>query len=152
MKIYTPQESFDIDNVKKIFLAGTIDDGNSEDWQSQIINGLGKYNLNLEVYNPRVSKWNPNATDKDVETQIKWEQDHLDKSDIILMYLADNSKSPISLLELGLYAASGKLIVCCTDKFYRYTNVKLTCAKYDIELINTTDIDKIIKIIYEKII
>jgi len=151
MKIITPQEEYKINNIKAIFLAGTIDDGNSINWQKELIDKLSNTNLNIEIYNPRVSKWNPNATNADIEYQIKWEQDHLDKADLIIMYLADNSKSPISLLELGLYASSKKLIVFCTDNFYRFVNVKLTCEKYNIELIQSTDINVIINKIEQKL-
>ena len=70
-----------------------------------------------------------------METQIKWEQDHLDSADIIAMVLLDGSKSPISLLEMGLYPKSKKLIVFCTPKFYRFDNVRLTCEKYHIPLV-----------------
>lgn len=45
---------------------------------------------------------------------------------------APGSKSPITLLELGLFAKSGKLHVVCTDGFYRYDNVRITCAKYGV--------------------
>lgn len=51
------------------------------------------------------------------------------------MVLLDDSKSPISLLEIGLYAKSNKLIVFCTSNFYRWDNVRLTCEKYHIPLI-----------------
>ena len=51
------------------------------------------------------------------------------------MVLLDDSKSPISLLEMGLYAKSGKLVVFCTPNFYRQDNVRLTCEKYNIELV-----------------
>ena len=67
------------------------------------------------------------------------------------MVFTDTSKSPITLLEMGLYAKSKKLYVFCTDKFYRYDNVKLTCDKYNIPLINTTNIEKIAEYIFDKI-
>ena len=63
-------------------------------------------------------------TKEDMEKQIKWEQNHLDSADVIAMVLLDDSKSPISLLEMGLYAKSKKLIVFCTPEFYRYDNVR----------------------------
>ena len=34
--------------------------------------------------------------------------------------------------ELGLFAKSGKLHVVCTEGFYRYDNVRITCAKYGV--------------------
>ena len=70
------------------------------------------------------------------------------------MYLADNSKSPISLLELGLYGPQGKMLVCCSNKFYRYNNVKCTCEKYNIDLFESTDLKEIseeIALLYNEI-
>ena len=134
-----------IGNSTSIFLAGTIDNGNSIDWQKEIINKLSKLNLSLEIFNPRRDNWNSNPTKEEMENQIKWEQEHLDKANLICMVITDNSKLPITLLEMGLYATSRKLIVFCTDKFWRYDNVRLTCEKYNIPLFNSNDIDLIIK-------
>lgn len=122
-------------DTKSIFLAGTIDNGDSMNWQDKVINELINLGVkNLEIYNPRREHWNSNSKEE-LEKQIKWEQDHLDAANIIVMVLLDDSKSPISLLELGLYAKSKKLIVFCTPNFYRWDNVRLTCEKYNIELI-----------------
>lgn len=126
---------------KTVFLAGTIDNGDSFNWQEDIINRCK--DLDVTFYNPRKKQW----TDNQLEYQIKWEQEYLDNSDIIIMCLLDDSKSPISLLELGLYAQSGRLIVFCNPEFYRYTNVKLTCQKYNIPLykVNLDDMKYIIE-------
>ena len=154
-------------NSFKIFLAGTIDNGESENWQSKLIQKLALYNYennneivsrdgynfpldgddnkDIIIFNPRRTNWESNASQKQLEKQIKWEQDHLDEADLIIMYLADNSKSPISLLELGLYGPEGKMIVFCTENFYRSTNIKLTCQKYLIPLIQSTDINNVVK-------
>lgn len=124
---------------KSVFLAGTIDNGNSLNWQDKTIIELINLGVkNLEVYNPRREHWNQNPTKQEIENQIRWEQDHLDSADIIAMVLLDDSKSPVSLLELGLYAKSNKLIVFCTPKYCRFDNVRLTCEKYNIELVQDT--------------
>lgn len=140
MIIITPEEVTNKEankiGAKSVFLAGTIDNGNSLNWQDKTIIELINLGVkDLEVYNPRREHWNPNPSKEDMEYQIKWEQDHLDKADIIAMILLDDSKSPISLLEMGLYAKTGKLIVFCTPNFYRWDNVRLTCEKYHIELV-----------------
>ena len=44
------------------------------------------------------------------------------------------SKSPITLMELGLFAKSKKLFVVCPDEFYRSGNVQIVCNKYNIPL------------------
>lgn len=121
---------------KSVFLAGTIDNGDSTNWQEELIEKCK--NLNVVFYNPRKKEWPTNTLT--VQDQIKWEQEHLDRADIIIMFLLDNSKSPISLLELGLYAQSGKIFVFCNPAFYRWENVRLTCDKYNIPLLRT-DLD-----------
>ena len=118
--------------AKSIFLAGTIDNGDSSNWQEELIEKCK--DLNVTFFNPRRKEWNPEATTFDLEYQIKWEQKHLDNADLIIMCLLDNSKSPISLLEMGLYAQSRKLIVFCNPEFYRWDNVRFTCDKYNIPL------------------
>lgn len=40
----------------------------------------------------------------------------------------------ISLLEMGLYARSGKLFVACSPDYYRYDNVRITCRRYGVPL------------------
>jgi len=128
-------------SLVKVFLAGTIDNGDSENWQEKVIERF-KANPNIRFYNPRRKSWDKNASEDELIYQIQWEQEHLDKADLIIMAISDNSKSPISLLELGLYAKDQKMIVFCNDKFYRYMNVKLTCEKYNIPLYNNS-IDEI---------
>ena len=115
-----------------IFLAGTIDNGDSFNWQEELIE-LCK-DLDIVFFNPRRKNWNGEMPSNQLEYQIKWEQEHLDRANYIVMCLLDNSKSQISLLELGLYAQSGKLLVFCNKAFYRYDNIRLTCHKYDIPL------------------
>ena len=148
MQVVTPETQSEIVNDnKKIFLAGTIDNGHSINWEQEVINRLKEKNADITIYNPRRDNWNENATAIDVCKQIEWEQIHLDKADLIIMVLADDSKSPISLLELGLYAKENKIIVFCTDKFYRWHNVWMTCKKYNIPLyskINAKDIANVI--------
>jgi len=122
-------------NIKSVFLAGTIDNGDSLNWQDKVIIELINLGKSCKIYNPRREHWNPNPSKEEMEAQIKWEQESLDKANIVAMVLLDDSKSPISLLEMGLYAKSGKLVVFCTPNFYRWDNVRLTCEKYNIELV-----------------
>lgn len=121
--------------AKSVFLAGTIDNGDSSNWQEELIEKCK--DLNVTFFNPRRKEWIQNPTFEDMEYQIKWEQEHLDRADVIIMFLLDGSKSPISLLELGLYSQSKKIYVFCNPAFYRWDNVRLTCDKYNIPLLRT---------------
>ena len=144
------------ENSFKVFFAGTIDNGNSDDWQNDLyFNLIAKdlcvtsEKLDITIFNPRRNEWKPDTSNNELNKQIKWEQEKLDEADLIVMVLKDNSKSPISLLELGLYGPGGKMIVFCSDKFYRYNNVKLTCEKYHIPLEETTDNKRIAEVIVD---
>jgi len=141
--VYTPEnlENNQISaNTKKtlsVFLAGTIDNGASVDWQSEVIEHLETEPYgNIIVYNPRRKTWNPEAGHDEVMKQIDWEQRALEVSDFIVMNFLQDSKSPISFLELGLFARSKKIAVFCPKKFYRYDNIEDTCHRYNVELIN----------------
>jgi len=52
----------------------------------------------------------------------------------VLVYFAPGSQSPITLLELGLHAASGKVTIVCPPGFWRRGNVEIVADKYNIPL------------------
>ena len=55
------------------------------------------------------------------------------------MYLAPTSQAPISLLELGLHARSGKVLLCCPDGFWRKGNVDIVAARYGLKTVHGLD-------------
>jgi len=129
----------------KIFLAGTIDNGDSEDWQrialnylSREFNKIGYTKRDLFILNPRRVEWDTSWEQKfespQFFQQVTWEIDAMEKANLIIMNFLPNSKSPISLLELGLFAKSNKILVCCPDEFYRSGNVQIVCNKFNIPL------------------
>ena len=124
-------------NTVSVFLAGSIEMGSAEDWQVKVedtFKNLGE----ITFYNPRRDDWNSAWTQteatKEFNGQVNWELNHLEKADIIFMYFDPNTKSPISLLELGLYASKGNLIVCCPEGFWRKGNVDIVCNRYRIPM------------------
>ena len=135
---------------RKVFLAGSIEMGKAEDWQTKVTKGLsGHDNESYVVFNPRRDDWDSSWEQKiendQFREQVEWELTALDEADIIVMYFDPNTMSPISLLELGLYAASGKLVVYCPEGFWRKGNVDVVCKKYDIK--QATDIENLINIV-----
>ena len=48
------------------------------------------------------------------------------------MYLDPDSKAPISLLELGLYADRANIILVCPEGYWRKGNVDIVAEVYDI--------------------
>lgn len=136
MKEFKPPQQIENNGLKSIFLAGTIDMGNSEDWQKDVAIAFKMADVN--IYNPRRDSWDSSWVqtfeNPQFYQQVNWELDALERADIIILYLAANSKSPISLLELGLHAKSGKIYVYCPDDFYRSGNVQIVCDRYNIPL------------------
>ncbi len=124
-------DSIDLKSYKSVFLAGTIDMGSGVDWQKDVAELFEKAPGNWVLFNPRQEFWDP-GRENEMDYQVNWELSHLEDADYILMNFLPGSKSPITLLELGLFAKSGKLHVVCTDGFYRYDNVRITCAKYGV--------------------
>lgn len=115
-----------------IFLAGTIDMGNSENWQAALVETFSSSEGRYILYNPRRDTFT--STPEEMEYQVNWELDHLEKSQIIIMNILGSSNSPVTLLEMGLFMKSGKLLVACEPDYYRHTNVLLTCARYNVPL------------------
>lgn len=122
-------------NAPKVFLAGSIEMGEAELWHESVIK---RFPFDVIFFNPKRdnwdSSWKQEMNNAFVFQQVTWELNHLDDADIIYMYFDPNTKSPITLLELGLYAMSGKLIVCCPEGFWRKANVDIVCQTYGIPM------------------
>lgn len=131
-----------------VFLAGSIELGIAEDWQAYVENKLAE--IDILIFNPRREDWDSSWTqhkgDAHFRQQVEWELNALEHADVIAMYFAPSTKSPVSLLELGLFAHTDKLIVCCPDGFWRKGNVDIVCEKYSIMQVDTLDnlVEKII--------
>jgi hypothetical protein len=133
-----------------VFLAGSIEMGAAIDWQKTVterIMARASY-----IFNPRRDDWNSTWHQDSPEfvKQVNWELDALTMSHFIFMYFDPKTKSPISLLELGLFASSGKLIVCCPNGFWRKGNVDIVCQRYGIILFN--DINEAVYHLKERLI
>ncbi|KAF2843902.1 hypothetical protein T440DRAFT_473823 [Plenodomus tracheiphilus IPT5] len=117
-----------------VFTAGSIEMGKAIQWQKLLAHMLSP--LPIVVNNPRRGHWDPEvakkADDKDFRVQFEWELDAMEQADVICFFFDVGTMSPVTLLELGLWAASGKVVVCCGDQFYRSGNVELVCKRYDI--------------------
>lgn len=151
--IVTPETNFGPNHLDKndvvIFLAGSIDNGRAVNWQPHLASALDyHYNKSvsgglainrLVIANPRRPEWNPQAGEAEVEEQILWEQAWLGIAKAVFFHFAPGSQAPISLLELGLVLNDDKksVAVNCPETYYRYTNVRVMCEKYNIPLTKT---------------
>jgi hypothetical protein len=138
VQILKPTDGDSVLNRVTVFLAGSIEMGAAEDWQTKISDKINELEIPVTLFNPRRdswdSSWEQRESNPEFNQQVNWEMDKLKECDIIFMYFSPDTKSPISLLELGLHASSGKMVVCCPDGFWRKGNVEIVCTRHRIPL------------------
>lgn len=147
MKIVKAPEKFHVGCWPSVFLAGSIEMGKAEDWQTRVTNGLS--DLPVTILNPRRDDWDSSWQQKkenaQFREQVEWELSALERANVIAMYFDPSTMSPISLLELGLHAdisnpnSRSKLIVCCPEGFWRKGNVDIVCELYRIRQVETIE-------------
>lgn len=136
MKVIKPTDADQeiLEGSVTVFLTGSIENGKAVEWQKEVETMF--VNKPVTFYNPRRddwdSSWEQKQSNLEFNKQVNWELNMLDDSDIIFMYFAPGTQSPISLLELGKYADSGKMIVCCPEGFWRKGNVEIICTRQNI--------------------
>jgi len=113
--------------------------GESENWQKGLIDALG--DADVDVLNPRREHWDSSWV-QSIDNpyfleQVSWELDALEAADIITLVFLPGTRSPISLLECGMYLRTGKLIVCCPQGFWRKGNVDIVCRRYGVSQVDT---------------
>jgi hypothetical protein len=133
-----------VEGRSKLFLAGGV--SNCRDWQSEVVAQLN--DLDIIVLNPRRKHFD--ASNKKMEyEQICWEFKMLSKADIIVFYFCKETVCPITLYELGRYAALDKRIIVGMDSDYSRRNdveIQLSLARPELKVI-WTDLQNFIKAI-----
>lgn len=139
--IIKPPAQLATDGRYKVFLAGSIEMGAAEDWQVVVEERLA--DLDIVLYNPRRDDWDPTweqrADNPPFREQVIWELTALREADLIILFFSPGTKSPISLLELGLFAEKDKLCVLCPEGYWRKGNVDIVCQMYGIPLFDDWD-------------
>lgn len=127
-------------NVSTVFLAGSIEMGAAPDWQTELVNAL---DVDATFLDPRRaewdSSWRQSIDEPQFRGQVEWELDGLEQADVIAMWFVPETKSPITLLELGLFARSGKIVVGCPAGFWRRGNIEVVCARFGVPLVAEWD-------------
>lgn len=150
-KVFKAPEKVVKDTNKSIFLAGSIEMNKAVKWQDALTKSLMDEFDDLTILNPRRddwdSSWTQELSNKNFYEQVDWEHENIKNSDIVFIYFQKDTKSPISLLELGLSAGLGKTcIVFCEEGFWRKGNVDYICKKYNLPQINSfKDLNKLLK-------
>jgi hypothetical protein len=128
-------------NRPSVILYGAIHSDPNNDWQTRLTALLS--DLPIAILNPRRDDWDSSWIEDisfaPFKEQVEWEMDHARIADVIVFYFAGEAKQPITLLELGLYAGTGKAIVCCPEGFWKRGNVQMVCERYNIDLVDSVE-------------
>lgn len=115
-----------------VFLAGSVA---GDDWRGELMKIMA--DRPIIFLDPRRDDWDDSwretADDPKFREQVEWELTGLEKASVIVLYFDSASESPISLLEFGLFADSGRMVVCCPEDFPSKGNVDIVCERYGIE-------------------
>jgi hypothetical protein len=124
-----------------VFLAGSIDQGTAIEWQADLSDRLS--HLPITILNPRRLDWDATWVQSPsfppFKQQVDWELDMQESASVIAMYFGKDSQAPISLLELGLFSRTGKMVVCCPEGFWRRGNVQIVCQRFGIKLVDSLE-------------
>ncbi len=141
IEVQAPNELITKEGYITIFLAGSIEMGKAIEWQSKLVKAVK--DKPYIFYNPRRddwdSSWKQTKENKQFRGQVEWELKALEASDVIVMYFDPETESPISMLELGLHANDGKLIVICPKGFWKKGNIDIVCEFYKIKQIDSLE-------------
>lgn len=147
MQVVKPPQDFLLrTGALTLFLAGSIEMNTAEKWQDEVCDGLKNYGVT--ILNPRRDNWDSSwvqeKENSEFRRQVEWELEGLDHSDIVAFYFDPATKSPVTLMELGLCVADQsnllrKIIVCCPKGFWRKGNVDIVCDKYNIRQVDTLE-------------
>ena len=138
--VIRPPEKLPVDTANyKVFLAGSIEEGKASLWQDKVINSFAQEPVTF--FNPRRTfwdtSWQQNKSDPNFRGQVDWELEAQERADRIIMFFEPNTRSVITLLELGLFARSGKLVVCCPEGYWRKGNVDIVCERYGVPMVSS---------------
>ena len=129
-----PKKVENPNNWPSVFEAGSIDEGEAEDWQSKITDVLS--DAECIIMNPRRdnwdSSWEQSIDNPQFKEQVEWELKGMEDATFVVVCLTKGSKAPISLLELGLHVIGRRMLVFCPEGFYRKGNVDVVCNRYGV--------------------
>ena len=132
---------YDAASKYTIFLAGAIDQGKAEDWQTKVARALD--DLDILILNPRRDDWDASweqaADNPEFRQQVDWELDAQAAADMVIFVFTRDSKAPITFLEFGLFAPTKDAIVCAEEGFYRQGNLDIVAERYHIPMYHDLD-------------
>lgn len=169
---FKPPEFPSLKRRHGIFLGGSIEMGTAINWQKIFVDEFRDgfilnrqwlkpdqeptYSYDMERYvilNPRRDNWD-SSLEQSIKNptffqQVTWELSYLEQAEHRVFYFAQDTISPISLLELGKFhkAKHGYTYIYWDPEYKRAGNLEVFCNRYGLEVFtNFNDIISLIKL------
>lgn len=126
-----------------VYLAGSVT--KPVDWRKRFIDMVRDIQLPVGValLDPVRKDWDDtwveSLADPRFREQVEWELRSMRFADVIAVHFEPGSLAPVSLLELGLYANSGKLLIHCPDGFWKRGYVEAVASFYRIHMVESLE-------------
>lgn len=135
MKVIYPPNVIGKPEHPTLFIAGSIEMDIASRWQDEVIHKLAGHKGTL--FNPRRKEWDASwkqtISNPNFKEQVDWELNGIVESDYVAFYFDPATKSPITLLELGLATGLGKQVyLACPPGFWRKGNVDILALRYSL--------------------
>jgi len=140
MKAFSPPDFPTITGKKSLFLGGSIEMGKARNWQQEVIDLFDlPYPRDLIILNPRRKDWD-STWEQDIKSpqfyqQVQWELTYLEQCTHRIFYFAQNTISPITLMELGKFGHLPNTYVCVQTGYEKEGNVDIFCHRYNIPML-----------------
>ncbi|KAH8752051.1 hypothetical protein F5883DRAFT_527723 [Diaporthe sp. PMI_573] len=144
VQVITPNDADQLPRypTRSIFLAGPTE----IPWRPGFIFALRQRltTTSTTIFDPFQPRWDSTwkeDVDRDPRfaAQVDWELTAQDKATAVAVFFHADSKAPVSLLELGLCARSGKAVVGCEPGYWKRGNVQAVCRRYGVPLADSLD-------------
>lgn len=136
MKVITAPEDFYssiAEPAPLMFLAGSIEMDTADRWQNKVIDSFNGFEKEIVILNPRRKEWDStwlqSIDNPKFNEQVIWELKGIMNANMLLYYFDPNTKSPVTMLELGLSINNTQVYVCCPKDFWRRGNVEVFCKE-----------------------
>lgn len=91
------------------------------------------------IYDPIQPNWDSTwkedyELDPRFQAQTDWELDRQESAGLVVVFFDERAKAPVSLLELGLCARSGRAVVGCQKGFWKRGHVQGVCHRFGVPL------------------
>ncbi len=122
-----------------VYLSGPVEPGRSESWQLKMIRHLE--HLPVTIFDPRGDHLDAmqeaGLEDVNSAAQIRWQNENLERADVVAAYFGPNSAPSSAFLEVGLTATTNKLIIGCPPSFQLFGRLKIVCEHHNVLLVDT---------------